>query len=243
MKTVLITGGARGIGYGIAQKFAQEGYRTILFGQSPYEKVKDAVEALPNATYVQGNLANREDRLRLADAAGAVDVLVNNAGVAPRVRADMLEMTEEDYDFVMDINLKGAFFLTQAIAKRMIASQKQGIIINVSSMSAYVSSTNRAQYCISKAGLSMSTTLFADRLAEHGIGVYEVRPGITKTDMTSGVSAKYDKLIFEDGILPTRRWGTPEDVAGVAFALASGVFAYATGQVINVDGGFHIRRL
>ena len=168
-------------------------------------------------------------------------MLVNVAGVAPKVRADLLEMTGESYDYVMDINLKGTFFLTQLAAKKM-KHQGSGYICNISSLSAYTSSVNRGEYCISKAGLSMVTKLFADRLAEYGIAVNEVRPGIIATDMTAGVQEKYDTLIAGD-LLPIKRWGTPEDVANAVWTLCNGSLPYVTGQSIDVDGGFHIRRL
>ena len=169
-------------------------------------------------------------------------MLVNVAGIAPRVRRDLLEMTEESYDEVMNINTKGTLFLTQAVANRMIREDIRGSICNISSLSAYTSSTSRGEYCISKAGVSMITQLFADRLAEFGIPVNEVRPGIIATGMTEKVQEKYDKLIGE-GLLPIARWGQPEDVADAVWALCSGRLPYVTGQSIDVDGGFHIRRL
>jgi NAD(P)-dependent dehydrogenase (short-subunit alcohol dehydrogenase family) len=170
-----------------------------------------------------------------------IDVLVNVAGVAPKVRADLLEMTEESYDYVMDINLKGTLFLTQLAANKMKLAGS-GYICNISSMSEYTSSVSRGEYCISKAGLSMVTKLFADRLAEYGIIVNEVRPGIIATDMTEKVKEKYDYLI-DGGLLPIQRWGTPEDVANAVWTLCSGALPYVTGQSIDGDGGFHIRRL
>jgi NAD(P)-dependent dehydrogenase (short-subunit alcohol dehydrogenase family) len=175
-----------------------------------------------------------------------VDVLVNVAGVAPKVRADLLEMTEESYDYVMNINAKGTLFLTQAVAKEMIHNPLEdgvrGVICNISSMSAYTSSVSRGEYCISKAGVSMITTLFADRLAEYGIPVNEVRPGIIATGMTEKVKEKYDTLI-EGGLLPIKRWGSPEDIAKAVFALCSGALPYVTGHSLDVDGGFHLQRL
>ncbi len=239
MKNAIVTGGARGIGNAIAKKLAADGYRVIIFDILPEEQL----HPVEGAVYVRGDLTQADDRQRAIDCAGTVDLLVNNAGVAPRVRADLLETTPEDFDFVLNINLRGTFFMTQAVANHMIEKNIQGNIINLSSMSAYTSSTNRPQYCISKAGISMCTILFADRLAEYGINVFEIRPGIIATDMTSTVTEKYNKLIFEDGILPTQRWGQPEDIANAVSSLASGAFAYSTGQVINVDGGFHLRRL
>jgi NAD(P)-dependent dehydrogenase (short-subunit alcohol dehydrogenase family) len=178
---------------------------------------------------------------------GRLDVLVNNAGVAPKVRADVLEMGEESYDRVMTINLKGPFFLTQAVAKWMIeqhgaAPDKWRCIVNVSSMSAYVASPSRGEYCLSKAGVSMATKLWAARLAEYGVGVYEIQPGIIKTDMTKVVTERYDKLIAE-GITPIKRWGLPEDIARAVAACVRGDLGFSTGEVINVDGGFHLRIL
>ena len=201
--------------------------------------------------YVQGSLGEAQDRDRLVDKVldefGRIDVLVNNAGVAPKVRMDILETTIESFDFVVNTNLKGTFFLTQRVANEMIKKKQKDdnynpIIINISSMSAYTSSTSRGEYCISKAGISMVTKLFADRLAEYGINVYEIRPGIIATDMTSTVKDRYDALI-EERLLPIKRWGYPEDIAKAVWALCSGLLPYSTGEVINVDGGFHIRRL
>ena len=209
-----------------------------------------AREVLPdeNFVYLSGDLSVAADRERLVNAVletgEQIDVLVNVAGVAPKVRADLLEMSEESYDFVMDINTKGLLFLTQRVAKEMIKNKggQRGSIVNISSLSAYTSSVNRGEYCISKAGVSMITKLFADRLAEYGIPVNEVRPGIIATNMTSKVQEKYDRLI-EGGLLPIQRWGTPEDVAKAVWALCSGALPYVTGQSLDVDGGFHIRRL
>jgi NAD(P)-dependent dehydrogenase (short-subunit alcohol dehydrogenase family) len=174
-------------------------------------------------------------------------LLVNNAGVAPRQRADILETTEASYDEVMAVNLKGPFFLTQRVARVMLDLLKAGAIehpkiINIGSMSAYTSSVNRAEYCLSKAGLGMMTALFADRLSEYGLNVYELRPGIIETDMTSVVQAKYDRLIA-DGLTPIRRRGQPDDVARAVVAIAQDQFPFSTGEVINIDGGFHLRRL
>ena len=196
-------------------------------------------------TYMQGNLADDGDRaslVKLATKTGTLAALVNVAGVAPKVRNDILEMTEESYDFVMGINTKGTLFLTQAVANAMVAAGKGGSIVNISSCSAYTSSTSRGEYCISKAGVSMITKLFADRLAAEGITVNEIRPGIIATGMTATVKEKYDNLIA-GGLLPMARWGLPEDIAKVVLALCDGTFGYTTGQSIDVDGGFHIRRL
>lgn len=237
MKYALVTGAASGIGQAVALRFLQEGYCVI--GMSRRAECPISHE---NFTYIPGDIGNAEDRQRFVAAAPQVDVLVNVAGIAPRVRRDLLEMTEESYDEVMNINTKGTLFLTQAVANRMIREDIRGSICNISSLSAYTSSTSRGEYCISKAGVSMITQLFADRLAEFGIPVNEVRPGIIATGMTEKVQAKYDKLIGE-GLLPMARWGQPEDVAAAVWQLCSGALPYVTGQAINVDGGFHIRRL
>jgi 3-oxoacyl-[acyl-carrier protein] reductase len=178
---------------------------------------------------------------------GRIDVLINNAGVAPKTRMDLLETTEESMDHVLGINLKGTFFLTQLVANVMTRQLERDPdsrpkIINISSVSAYTSSVNRGEYCISKAGLSMVTSLFADRLAEYGILVYEIRPGIIKTDMTAAVQEKYDRLI-EQGLTPVKRWGVPQDIADAVSVLCSGKLGFSTGEVLNVDGGFHLRRL
>lgn len=200
--------------------------------------------------YFSGNLADSTDRKALLNEAkaflGRIDILVNVAGVAPKVRNDILEMTEESYDRVMNINAKGTMFLSQIIAKDMLSNELcdgiRGYIVNISSMSAYTSSTSRGEYCISKAGVSMVTKLFADRLAAEGILVNEIRPGIIMTGMTSTVKGKYDNLI-EGGLLPIKRWGMPEDIADAVYVLCSGQLKYVTGQSIDVDGGFHIQRL
>ena len=235
-KTALVTGVSGGIGLAVARRFLAEGYAVYGMSRRPEAPVKHG-----DFTYISGDVSSRADRERFVSAAERIDVLVNVAGVAPKVRADILEMTEESYDYVMDINLKGAFFLTQLAAQKM-KENGRGYICNISSLSAYTSSVNRGEYCISKAGLSMVTKLFADRLAEYGIMVNEVRPGIIATDMTAGVKGKYDGLI-EGGLLPVKRWGDPEDVANAVWALCSGALPYVTGQSLDVDGGFHIRRL
>jgi NAD(P)-dependent dehydrogenase (short-subunit alcohol dehydrogenase family) len=244
MKTAIVTGAASGIGLAIAQKLTAEGYR--VYGMSRRENGPD----LTGFTYISGDVSKGADREKLVQAAldmtGRIDVLVNSAGVAPKVRADLLEMTEESYDYCMNINTRGTMFLTQLVAREMIKNPQEkgirGYICNVSSISAYTSSVNRGEYCISKAGLSMVTALFADRLAEYGIPVNEVRPGIIATDMTAKVQGKYDALI-EGGLLPIKRWGQPEDIAQAVWTLCSGSLPYVTGQVINADGGFHLRRL
>ena len=233
MKNALVTGGTRGIGLGIAEKLRDDGWNVTVSCRTPRE--------IPGIRCIVADNGVPADREKLVREAGEVDLLVNNAGIAPRVRADLLEMSEESMDELMRVNLYGPFFLTQQIAKGMI-DRGRGMIINISSMSAYTVSVNRGEYCISKAGISMMTQLYAARLAEYGIPVYEIRPGIIKTDMTSGVTAKYDALI-EGGLLPISRWGTPEDIAEAVSVLAEGRLMYSTGEVINVDGGFHIQRL
>ncbi|MBE6892209.1 MAG: 3-ketoacyl-ACP reductase [Ruminococcaceae bacterium] len=243
-KIALVTGVAGGIGFATAEILLKNGIAVVGMDVIP-EMTK---ELNGEFTYVKGDLSKKEDRDNFVNTAvekyGKIDILVNVAGVAPRVRADLLTMTEESYDFVMDINIKGTLFLTQAVANVMIKneSESKGSIVSISSMSAYTSSTNRGEYCISKAGVSMMTKLFADRLAEYGIQVNEVRPGIIATGMTSTVKEKYDNLI-NGGLLPIKRWGTPEDVASAVYALCNGALPYVTGQSIDVDGGFHIQRL
>ncbi|MBR6748709.1 MAG: 3-ketoacyl-ACP reductase [Clostridia bacterium] len=250
-KLAVITGARRGIGLGIAKALGDEGYRLLICATS--DEAPETMEALSayEVEYMRCNIADAADRDRLLDRAeayGRIDVLVNNAGVAPKVRLDILETTEESFERLMDINLEGTFFMCQNAANRMIAMQNKGIedyrprIVNISSISAYTSSVSRGEYCISKAGIAMVTQLFADRLAEYGIPVFEVRPGIIRTDMTAAVTEKYEKLIAE-GLLPIARMGTPEDVAGCVVAACSGKLDYTTGQVLNADGGFALRRL
>ncbi len=255
-KVAIVTGGGRGIGLAIVQKLAQMGYALVVTGRSEYERYQRSLEqALPQGArfvYLQADVAGEEGRASTLQTAlrqfGRVDVLVNNAGVAPNIRADLLEMTEESFDRVVGINTKGNLFMTQQVAKQMLRQAPEpdgfrGIIINISSCSATVSSVNRGEYCVSKAGIGMLTQLFADRLAGEGILVHEIRPGVIDTDMTGTVHEKYDKLIA-DGVFPIRRWGTPADVADVVGHLCDqGAFRYTTGDVIDVDGGFHIRRL
>lgn len=242
-KVALVTGVASGIGLATAKKLLENDICVI--GMSRRATMDQTLEG--EFTYVAGDIGNEADRERFVNTAlekyGHVDILVNVAGVAPKVRADLLTMTEESYDYVMNINAKGTLFLTQRVANAMIRNEgeNKGHIVNISSMSAYTSSTNRGEYCISKAGVSMITKLFADRLAEYGIPVNEVRPGIIATDMTSKVQEKYDNLIG-GGLLPISRWGTPEDIANAVYALCT-CLTYMTGQSLDVDGGFHIRRL
>ena len=251
----LITGGSRGIGLGIAQALAASGFNIAINGVRGAERVTESIEQLSSSVqkviYCQGDISQKADREKILQqvksAFGRLNVLVNNAGVAPRERNDILHTTEESYEWVMRVNLQGPYFLTQAAANWMIEqrqhdSQFFGSIINISSISATIASVNRGEYCISKAGMSMLTQLFASRLGEYLIPVYEVRPGLTATDMTSGVTEKYDKLISE-GLTIQQRWGYPEDVGKAVQALATGLFPYSTGQVIMVDGGMTIQRL
>ena len=253
-KTALVTGSSRGIGLAIARQLGLDGFNVVMVATGSREKNSAAIEDLEKSGitvgYVQADISKTEDRQRVVKEAvglfGRIDVLVNNAGVAPTERADLLEMSEESFDRVVGINTKGNMFLTQAVAKQMIKQhsigQRRGVIVNISSCSSVVSSTNRGEYCVSKAGISMLTTLYADRLAREGILVHEVRPGVIDTDMTSTVHEKYNRLIAE-GAFPIARWGKPEDVANAVSALVSDKFLYTTGNYIDVDGGFHIKRL
>ncbi|HEV8082184.1 MAG TPA: 3-ketoacyl-ACP reductase [Chitinophagaceae bacterium] len=254
-RVALITGGSRGIGFGIAKELAQNNFDLAINGTRSASLVEGPIKELKNygadVIYCQGNVASSVERNKIIeeikDHYGKLHVLVNNAGIAPRERKDILSATEESFDDVMDINLKGPYFLTQQAANFMIQQQSidkdfKGCIINISSMSATVVSVNRGEYCVSKAGVSMATQLFAVRLGEYNIPVYEVRPGIINTDMTLGVKEKYDKLIA-GGLCVQQRWGEPEDVGKVVASLAKGNFAYSTGQVIMVDGGLTIPRL
>ena len=243
MKVAIVTGVAGGIGRASAILLAKNGYTVVGMGRSEAPDLSD-FDGL-DVTYVQGNIALAEDRARLvraALAAGKIAALVNVAGIAPRERRDILEMSEESYDLVMGINTKGTLFLTQAVACEMVKAGNGGRIVNISSCSAYTSSTSRGEYCISKAGVSMITKLFADRLAGEGITVNEVCPGIIETGMTKGVKEKYDKLI-EGGLVPLGRWGRPEDVARAVLTLCDGTLGYTTGASLIVDGGMHIRTL
>lgn len=245
-KVAVVTGARKGIGFGIAEALVNDGYTVVACGTAPTVG-EDFI-----CDYVCCNIAVAEDRKRLLDHTlskyGRVDVLVNNAGVAPQVRMDVLETTQESFERVVGINCEGTFFMCQLFANAMIALQEKALddykprIVNISSVSAYTSSTSRGEYCISKAGISMVTKLFADRLAEYGIPVFEVRPGIILTDMTACVKEKYDKLIAE-GITPTKRMGMPKDVANCVLGACSGLFDFGTGTVFNADGGFNIRRL
>ncbi len=258
--TAFITGASRGIGRGIALELARHGYDIVAAAtqadpsntQKGSYEVKARVEELGRRCLpVMGNIADSKDHARMiheaVDCFGAIDVLVNNAGVAPLQRMDLLECTEESYDRVMDINVRGPFFFTQAVARQMIQQVQAGasrkpMIIFITSISSDTASPNRAEYCISKAGLSMAAQNFAVRLAEYGINVYDLRPGIISTDMTEKVKEKYDALIAGD-LLLQKRWGLPEDIGKAAAALAEGYFDYATGAVIEIGGGFGVKRL
>jgi NAD(P)-dependent dehydrogenase (short-subunit alcohol dehydrogenase family) len=272
-RIALVTGASRGIGRGIAIALSGAGYDVIVNfagNLKAAEETRAEIESRGRkALLAQADISSATDRQRLVDEsfawAGRLDLLVNNAGVAPEVRADLLEATEASFDRLININLKGPYFLTQLIARRWVetsdgATKRQSDdgktghnassspptlprIINITSISAFTASVNRGDYCIAKAGLAMMTQLFAARLAEHGINVYEIRPGVIETDMTGPVKAKYDKMILEDGLIPIRRWGKPDDIARAVVAIATDLLPFSTGEVINVDGGFHLRRL
>ncbi len=253
-RVAAITGGGRGIGLGISRALAREGFALALCGQ----KEEKDVESLPalralgtEVLYARANVADAGDREAFLEAIkrrfGRLDVLVNNAGIAPKVRADILEAGEESFDELIRVNLKGPYFLTQQAARWMLAQRKEDpqrvqSIINITSISATVASTNRGDYCLAKAALGMSNQLWSARLAGSGIPVYEVRPGIIKTDMTAGVTEKYDALIA-NGLVPQNRWGLPDDVGKAVAMLARGDLPYSTGQVILVDGGMTLARL
>jgi 3-oxoacyl-[acyl-carrier protein] reductase len=276
-KVALVTGGSRGIGFGIAEKLAAEKWDVVINGVREESAVAEPLAKLRahgvRVGYARGDIGSAEGRAAILGATKAlvagfrvqdlgsgkspdprpetreptINLLVNNAGVAPKVRADLLETSEDSYDFVMNTNLRGVFFLTQAFARDMVAAKKadasfSGCIINITSISATVVSINRGEYCIAKAGLSMLSQLFATRLGGDGIPVYEVRPGVIKTDMTAGVTEKYDKLIA-GGLCVQPRWGVPEDIGKSVAALARGDFPFSTGQVVMVDGGLTIPRL
>ena len=254
-RTALVTGGTRGIGLGVARALAREGWDLALGGVRPEADVRPAIEELralgASVRYLAGDLSRPADRQRIVEdtraAFGAVHALVNNAGRAPSVRADLLEATEASFDEVLRTNLQGPYFLTQAIARDQIERQRAdpafgAAIVFVTSVSAELASPSRGEYCVSKAGLSMAARLFATRLAEHAIPVFEVRPGIIATDMTAGVREIYDRRIA-DGLVPAKRWGQPDDVGRVVAALLRGDLPYATGSVINVDGGLSLPRL
>jgi 3-oxoacyl-[acyl-carrier protein] reductase len=254
-KTALITGGSRGIGLGIARELANAGFNLVINGVRPQKSVQNILDELKEfgveVIYAQGDVSKREDRQRIYQTVTGkfkqLNVLVNNAGIAPRERKDILEASEEIFDEVLNINLKGTYFLTQLFANHMLDIKKENpefecCIINVSSVSATVASTNRGEYCISKAGIAMATKLWAARLGEFDIPVYEIQPGVIATDMTAGVTEKYDRL-FKKGLTIQKRWGMPEDVGKVALAMATGLLPYSTGQVVMVDGGMTTQRL
>ena len=254
-RVALVTGGSRGIGLGVAEALADSGFELAINGIRDAAAVGDVVQSLARrgaeVHYCRGDVAVAADRQAILDSVrarfGRLDVLVNNAGVAPTVRADILEASEASFDRVVGINLKGPYFLTQLVARWMVDqrtadSKFSGVIVNVSSVSATEASINRGDYCISKAGVAMATKLWAHRLAEHGIAVYEVRPGIITTDMTAPVKEKYDRLMAS-GLTVENRWGMPEDVGRAVAMLARGELTYATGNVLMIDGGLTLRRL
>jgi NAD(P)-dependent dehydrogenase (short-subunit alcohol dehydrogenase family) len=260
-KVAIVTGSARGIGRGIAKHLATSGYAVVLNGVSPapqppaigaLEDAKAEIESAGGtAACCRGDVAISADRQKLIDFTrqtfGRLDLLVNNAGTAPKVRADILDANEDSFDQQISTNLKGPYFLTKLAANWMVEQRKttpdfRGCIINISSFSATVPSINRGDYCISKAGIAMTTKLWAARLAEFGIDVYEIRPGIIATDMTAGVKGKYDALINSDAFL-NKRWGTPDDIGRAAATLARGDIPYATGTVLVLDGGYTLQRL
>ena len=254
-RLALVTGGASGIGLGISESLAREGFDLAICGRRDESQMQETLDGLrqlgAGVLYISADMGSREDRTRLMETlrqrAGRLDVLVNNAGIGPRERKDLLDASEESYDWVMDINLKGPHFLTQAAANWMVEQREnedsfQGVIINIGSISATTASINRGEYCISKAGMGMMTQLWAVRLGAEGIPVYEVRPGIIHSDMTSTVTEKYDRMIA-DGLLVQPRWGEPDDVGRAVAMLARGDLPYSTGQVVMVDGGFSIDRL
>jgi 3-oxoacyl-[acyl-carrier protein] reductase len=256
-RVALVTGASRGIGRAIAIELARTGYDVLINYRSKAaeaERTRELVAAEnARADIFAADVADHDDRQRLVthtrECFRRLDLLVNNAGIAPDKRVDLLEASAESFDRLLNVNLKGPFFLSQLVARWLIEQKHSGAvtdyapaIVNISSVSAYAASPERAEYCISKAGLAMMTKVFAARLADEGINVYEIRPGVITTDMTAGVREKYDKQIA-DGLTAIGRWGTPEDVARAVAAIASGSFPFSTGEVINVDGGFHLRRL
>ena len=251
----LVTGASRGIGRAIAVELASAGYDIVVNFVSRPEAAEETAALIADegreTLLAQADISSTEDRASMIEETrsrfGRIDVLVNNAALAPRERVDLLESSEEHYDRTLDVNLKGPFFLTQSIARWMVEERladpdRKLYIVNISSLSEYTSSVLRGDYCLAKAGLGMLTSLFADRLGEHNIPVNEIRPGIIATDMTAGAKDKYDKL-FAEGLTPFRRWGQPEDVARAVRALVGGDFDFATGSAIDLDGGFHLHRL
>jgi NAD(P)-dependent dehydrogenase (short-subunit alcohol dehydrogenase family) len=248
----LVTGGSRGIGLAITHRLLADGYTVHVLGTRESPPALEAELATnENLGYTSGDVADTAVHQRFVDATlarwGRIDLLVNNAGVAPSVRMDLLEMTPESYDRVLGINLRGPLFLTQLVARSMIqlrsgppGAHPTGVVINIGSTSATVVSVSRGEYCISKSGMAMMTQLYAVRLAAEGIPVYEVRPGIIATDMTGGVKEKYDRFIHDEGGVPTPRWGRPEDVADAVSMLAGSSLTYSTGSTVFVDGGLNI---
>ncbi len=239
----VVTGGSRGIGLAVVKKLIDSGYKCLVASRSETDEIK-ALAAEGKAEFIKCDISDKADRENLKarmEKENAVDLLVNCAGVAPKIRTDMLEITEEDFDYVLNINQKGTFFVSQAAANIM-KNQGFGRIVFISSVSSYTASTERAEYCISKASISMFTKLYAARLAEYGVSVFEVSPGIIETDMTKVVKGKYEKLI-DGGLTPIKRMGQPDDVAAAVEAAASGKLDFCTGTVLNADGGFSVRRL
>jgi NAD(P)-dependent dehydrogenase (short-subunit alcohol dehydrogenase family) len=254
-QVALVTGGSRGIGLGIATHLADAGFDLVIFGRRPATAVEPALEGLrkrgARVCYCQGDVCDASARQATVDAAkrnfGRLDVLVNNAGIAPPARTDILQASEKSFELVMQTNLHGPYFLTQLVANELIRvatgdGSRRGVIVNISSISSTTPSVDRGEYCISKAGVAMMTRLWAARLAEFGIHVYEVRPGLIRTDMTAAVTEKYDKLIAQ-GLILEARWGTPEDVGRAVTCLARGDLTYMTGHVLHVDGGLTLNRL
>ena len=252
-KFAIVTGGSRGIGFATVKKLLADDYKVLTISRNKNEADKEFLEMTnsnKDLIYLTGDIIENEVRKKIVDIAmentQRIDLLVNVAGVAPKVRTDILEVSEESWDYVMGVNLKATMFLNQAVAnimkKQELKDGVRGIIINTGSLSSYVSSSNRVEYCASKAGVSMLTKVYAERLAEDSIFVYEVRPGVIDTHMTKVVHEKYTNLI-KRGEFPIARWGYPEDVAGAISLLAQGKLLYSTGEIINVDGGYHIRRM
>lgn len=249
----IITGSSRGIGLAIAKQLAIDSYPVVIIARSPQEKVQDNLQFFVDNDYpflyIQCDISKKEDREIIVSKSikrfKKIEVLVNNAGVAPLERVDLLNMSEESFDRVMSINLKAPMFLTQLVANQMIAGKEKSekaTIVNVTSCSTERLSLNRGEYCMSKAGETMMSKLYALALADYNILVHEVRPGVIKTDMTSGVSEKYDRLI-EEGIFPIKRWGTSEDVANAVSLYCSDKMSFSTGNYIDIDGGLHLPRL
>jgi len=254
-QTALITGGSRGIGLGIARELAAEGIDLAINGIRPEQQVAETLEELRTlgirALYCQGDVSKRNDRESMLDRIraefGQLNFLVNNAGVAPKERKDLLEATEDSFEHVLRTNLQGPYFLSQAVARWLVEQKREhkdffGALINISSISATVASVNRGEYCVSKAGMAMMTTLFAARLGEFDIPVYEVRPGVIQTDMTAAVKETYDQL-FKQGLAVQSRWGQASDIGKIVRALVKGMLPYSTGQVIMADGGLTLPRL